>query len=325
MTYRHILDVDSLSKQEFLNLLGYGLSPLNVSLKGRLSAALLFEKPSNRTRHSMETAINKLEGFSVYVRKDEVDIGQRESIEDVTRTLACYHSVIAARVFSHTTLIKMAEILDLSGSSSSVVNLLSDYSHPQQAIADVLTIHSELKKRGVSFELSAGELESNKSIKVVYIGDFNNVTISLLKALTYLECSLVVCTPKGYGPSEDFIATHGEFAKNIVLSEDIDTAVSNADVLYTDTWVSMGQEEHAKDKLKDFAGFGLNTEVMAKAKQTAIFMHCLPAHRGFEVTDELIDSSFSVVFQQAAMRQNAAIASLLWLFKDQNTGEVKWP
>ncbi len=325
MSYRHILDVDSLSEDEFLTLVGYGVTLPTVDLSNELSAALLFEKPSNRTRHSMETAIHKLNGFGVYVRQDEVDMGKRESIEDVTRTLACYHSVIAARVFNHESLIKMCQVLDKVGSSTAVINLLSDYSHPQQAIADVLTISDELAKRNVKFSLNRENLDSNSTVKVVYVGDFNNVTVSLLKALTYLNCKLHIFCPLRYGPSDNFYETHPKFAQNIIAHGDLDSALSEADVVYTDTWVSMGEEDTAKTKLKAFEGLTLSSDSLTVSKESVIFMHCLPAHRGFEVTDDLMESSKSVVFQQAAMRQNAALATFIWLFKDQASGGNKWP
>jgi ornithine carbamoyltransferase len=325
MASRHLLDIDSLTQDEFLKLLSYGITTPEVDFKDRLCAALLFEKPSNRTRHSMETAIRKLNGFAVTVRKDEVDMGQRESLEDVTRTLACYHSVIAARVFKHETLVKMAECLKNAGSSTSVINLLSDDSHPQQALADVLTIHLELNKRGIEFNLSKEKLGSNEKVKVVYVGDFNNVATSLLKALKYLNTPLWVCTPQDHGPNQEFIDSNAPLKDFLKVEFDLQTALDNADVVYTDTWISMGQEDIAQKKLKDFAGFTLDLNSMKDAKSSAIFMHCLPAHRGYEVTDDLIESKKSVVFQQAYMRKTAAVASLLWLFLDGNTGENKWP
>ena len=246
---------------------------------------LIFEKPSLRTRASFEAGIRELGGGVTYFSAAENGrLGERESIPDYAHTLESYYSAIIARVFSHADLKQLAENTKIP-----VINALSDVEHPCQILADLVVISNHLKRL--------------ENFKLVFLGDGNNVAFSLALAAKILGFEFVLVGPKEY-----FLLD-----KNIQQTEDIAVALQNADVIYTDTWVSMGDEAEATARKKMFQPYQLNKKNLALAKPEAIVMHCLPAHRGQEITDEVIDSSQSVVFEQARSRLSAQKAVMIKL------------
>ncbi len=291
---RHLLEIDDLSASELRGLVELAKLPpekLDDSLL-RQGVACYFAKPSARTRNSTEVATIQLGGHPVYITDAEVQVDKRETAEDLIRTMAGYHSVFCGRVFSHSVLERMASVGVMP-----VVNLLSDEAHPLQAIADVLTIEAEY-----------GRIDGRR---VAYVGDANNVTRSLALAVGMLGGSVVVASPPQDGFSEadkDRIAASGcEVATVPNLTEVVDV-----DVIYTDTWVSMGQENEREERFQRFEGYQVNETVM-DANPDAIFMHCLPAHRDEEVSAAVLDGDRSRIWQQAANRLNAVRAVLAWL------------
>ncbi|MCE2531379.1 MAG: ornithine carbamoyltransferase [Acidimicrobiia bacterium] len=291
---RHVLDVDDLSTAEILNVLNRAKADDRVNtLEGR-GVALYFQKPSARTRHSAELAVVQLSGHPVTVTDTEVGIDTRESAEDLARTLACYHAIIGARVFDHRILERMAAV-----SPVPVVNLLSDRAHPLQALADLLTIHDEF-----------GSFEGRT---VAYVGDANNVASSLALGVGRTGVGFRIASPPGYGFGEDRLARLRAAGTEVHSFEDPRAAVAGADVVYTDVWASMGQEEEAAQRAQDFAGYTVTPELMDVAAPHAVFLHCLPARRGEEVAAEVIDGPRSRVWPQAANRMRAARGLFRWL------------
>ncbi len=270
------------------------------SVLAGLSIALLFEKPSLRTRVSFDVAARQLGGHAVYLSPQEVGLGRRESIPDVAHTLEQMVHAIVARTFLHATLEELA-----AAAAVPVINALSDASHPCQALADYLTMR-EIKGR------VAG-------LRVAYVGDGNNVAHSLILAGALLGARVVVASPAGHEPASDVVAwarAH-EVEPGIgcrVTTNPIE-AVTGADVVYTDTWISMGQEGETDSRRREFAGFTIGEDLFKRANRDAIFMHCLPAHRGEEVDAKVIDSSRSVVFRQAENRLHAQKALLVALLR----------
>ena len=293
---RHFLDVDDLQPSELARILNLAADPKPPQVLAGKGAALLFEKPSARTRSATEMAVVQLGGHPVYIGPAEVGLDERESVEDVTRTLACYNAVIGARVFAHSTVNRMAAVSDVP-----IVNLLSDQAHPTQAVADLLTIRAEL-----------GHLEG---LSLAYIGDANNVARSLAYAAGLSGMALRIASPEGYGFSESDLRPMRRRGCEPVQVSKPDEAVAGADVVYTDVWASMGQEDEAAKRRQDFAGFTVNRALMARAAPEAVFLHCLPAHRGEEVDARVIDGPRSRVWPQAANRMNAARGLLLWLME----------
>jgi ornithine carbamoyltransferase len=298
---RHLLDVDDLGPQgleEVLELAELDPTALSSVLSGR-GVAMVFEKPSNRTRNSTEMAAVALGAHPVYIQGSEVGIGVRESAADVARTLACYHAVICARVIDHTTLGHMATALDAGGVDVPVVNLLSDRAHPVQALADLLTLRqlfgSTLRDRTVAF-----------------VGDANNVWRSLALCCAMAGVPTRVATPAGYGPSPEDVDQVRAAGGRLEISDDAREAASGADVLYTDVWTSMGQEDESERRHRDFARFAIDEDLLASAAPEAVVLHCLPAHRGLEVSDGVIDGPRSRVWQQAANRMHVMRGVLAW-------------
>jgi ornithine carbamoyltransferase len=288
---RDFLDVDDLSAAELATVLDLAeLADPPPVLTGQ-GVALLFEKPSARTRHSSEMAVVQLGGHPVTAREEEVGLDVRETTEDVARTLACYHAAIAARVYEHTKLERMAAAVDVP-----VINLLSDRSHPCQALADVLTIRQVL-----------GSLQGRV---VTYVGDGNNVARSLAQAGALVGAEVRVASPPGY----ELEGTTAE------LFHDPRAAVKGADVVYTDVWTSMGQETEAVARREAFAGFTIDGRLMDEAAPDAIFLHCLPAHRGEEVSAEVLEGSRSNIWRQAENRMHALRGLLLFLFGAMEVG-----
>ena len=248
--------------------------------------ALVFQKPSARTRNSTEMAVVQLGGHPVYIQKVEVGIDTRESAEDVARTLACFHSIIAARVMDHRHLVRMAEATDVP-----VANLLSDSDHPFQAFADLLTVKQLL-----------GRLDG---ARIAYVGDAdNNVARSLAQACVAVGAELTLASPEGYQLSD---APYG--VRHVT---DPAEAVEGAEIVYTDVWVSMGQDEEAEARRQALAAWQVNEALMAKAPG-AFFLHCLPARRGEEVTHNVMESTQSAVWRQAGNRMHTARGALAWL------------
>jgi ornithine carbamoyltransferase len=284
---RHLLEVDDLRPDELRAVLDLAEVPCPPQVLAGQGMGLLFEKPSARTRHSMEMAVVQLGGHPAYIQGNEVGLDVRESVEDVTRTLACYYAALGARVFDHATVERMAA-LDVVP----VVNLLSGSSHPMQALADLLTVRQ-------AFSSLAGR-------SVAYVGDGNNVCRSLALGAAMAGMDVRLACPAGYGLSDadiDRVAVHGSVP---LRTTDPAVAVKDADVVYTDVWVSMGEEREAATKRDALAGYRVTSSLLAEAAPDAIFLHCLPAHRGEEVDGDVIDGERSRVWQQAANRMHAA-------------------
>lgn len=298
---KHLLRIDDLTPDELLAVLelsGQPADTLGSPLTG-CGVALLFEKASARTRNAMEMAVAQLGGHPVYIRPEEVGLDERESTEDVLRTLACYHSVVAARTKSHAQLERMAAL-----DAVPVVNLLSDLAHPTQALADLLTIKSCVRGQA----------------KVAFVGDANNVWRSLAIGCAMAGIATTIASPQQHGPTDADLArikAAGARAQSPVadplVTDSPAQAVSGANVVYTDVWTSMGQEDERAQRQRAFAGYQVDAALMAAAAPDAIFMHCLPANRGEEVTDEVIDSAASVVWRQAANRLATARGWLAYL------------
>jgi ornithine carbamoyltransferase len=267
------------------------------SLKGK-TLAMIFEKPSLRTRVTFDVGIHQLGGFSIYLSPAEISLGKRESVADVARNLERMVQGIMARTFSHRLVEELAQYAHIP-----VINGLTDFNHPCQAMADYMTI-LEIKK-----EL-AGK-------KVAYVGDGNNVAISLIKGAARLGVHLAVATPAGYEPNAEVVQwariTGKETGCRIDLTQDPVAAVKDADAVYTDVWTSMGQEAESALRLEVFRPFQVDEGLFAHARPDAIFLHCLPAHRGEEVSSAVIESPRSVVFQQAENRLHAQKAIMLTL------------
>jgi len=278
---KHLLAIRDLTAGDLRSILALSQQPAPRILQDK-GVALYFEKPSARTRNSMELATAQLGGHPVYLQPAELGIGTRESVEDVTRTLACYHAIVAARVFDHALLEQMAAV-----NAAPVLNLLSDVHHPLQALADLLTIEQLL-----------GRIEG---AKIAFVGEAHNVARSLAEGCALLGAEFVIASPDGYG-------FEGEDIRQVT---DPAEAVAGADIVYADVWVSMG-DEHCDDKLAALAPYQVNPALMDRAPN-AHFLHCLPAHRGEEVTAQVIDGPRSAVWRQATNRMHTARGAMLWL------------
>lgn len=303
---RHLLHLFDLSRDEILHLLkeaarlkelrrrGVRHSPLLGRVLG-----LLFEKPSLRTRVSFQTAMAQLGGASVFLTGKEVGLGSRESLADIARTMGQYVDAIVLRTFSHATVEGFAE-----HSPCPVINGLSDYYHPCQALGDLLTIQE------VFGNLSGRTL--------VFVGDGNNVARSVAIGCGKLGLRFVLAAPDGYAFDEPFLEQYRQQVPGgeIIQNGEPRHAVRDADVIYTDVWTSMGQEDEREQRLSRFAGYQVNAELMSEAPAHARVMHCLPAHRGEEITSDVLDSDRSVVFQQAGNRLHVQKALLAWLLGD---------
>lgn len=305
MTARHLLEIDDLAPAELDTILDLAEDPRPPATLAGLGVALLFEKPSARTRNSMEMAVVQLGGHPVTIRGEEVGLDGRESVEDVARTLACFHRIIAARVFDHRNLQRMAVALDEQHERHNhqggvtIVNLLSDQGHPMQALADLLTLRQHF-----------GRLEG---LQVAFVGDGNNVARSLALGCALAGASFRIASPAGYELPVHDVARVAAIGGSIDQVSTPQAAVAGADAVYTDTWTSMGQEEEASLRRAAFAGFTVDPDLMGQAAQGAVFLHCLPAHRGEEATSEVLDGPRSLIWQQAENRMHAARGALAWL------------
>ena len=270
----------------------------NAPLLKDKKLGMIFQKPSLRTRVSFERGMEHLGGSAMYIGPAEIGLGKRESIADVARVMAGYVDILMARVFDHNHVVELAKWADIP-----VINGLSDYNHPCQAMADVLTIQEEF-----------GRL---RGINVTYVGDGNNVAVSLMHACTKLGANFTIANPEGYGMPEDSIAEAREFASHsgseIKLLEDPYDAVQKADVIYTDTWTSMGQEDEIAKREAVFPPYQVNQKLVSEARDHVIVLHCLPAHRNHEITDEVADGPHSRLFPQAHNRMHAQKAILVKL------------
>lgn len=294
---RHLTEVDDLSSDELVAVLDAAeRASYPLVLAGR-GVGLLFEKPSARTRNSTEVAVAELGGHPVSMRGEEVGFDTRETVEDIARTLSCFHAAIAARVFDHSIVERLAR-----AASVPVVNLLSDAGHPTQALADVLTLRQELDRLD--------------GLAVAYVGDFNNVARSLALACALTGVSVAIAAPDGYGPTDEDLARVQRLGGEIRITHDPADAVRGVDAVYTDVWTSMGQEAEQSYRLAAFAGFRVTTALMAAAAPHAVFMHCLPAHRGEEVDADVVDGDSSVVWRQAANRLHVMRGFLLWAIEE---------
>jgi ornithine carbamoyltransferase len=305
---RNFFDLDGLSTEEWEHLLDLALHPPTPPPLAGRGVALLFQKPSARTRNSTEMAVIDLGGHPVYIQGTEVGLDVRETAEDVARTLACYHRVLCARVFEHSMLVRMAAALERSGFDVPVVNLLCDTAHPCQAVADVLTMREALGALG-------GRVLS-------YVGDANNMARSLAKAGLLEGMEVRFASPAAYTFSADELAELQAFADRVSrggtvqMTDDPAQAVKGAAVLYTDVWTSMGQEEERAARLAAFEGFTIDEDLVARASDDAVVLHCLPAHRGEEITDGVLEGSHSLVWRQAAHRRTAMRGVLSWVVED---------
>ncbi len=312
MTARHFLDVSELSRGELNEVVQLAESNSPTKALSEKSVALVFEKPSARTRSSTEVAVFKLGGHPVYIRAEEVGLDSRESVEDVARTLGCYYDVICARVVEHETLVRIAAALDSMDAQVPVVNLLSDLSHPCQALADLLTMRDLLAPLNRSESSLTGRTVS-------YVGDANNVCRSLVQVALAAGMDVRVASPEGYGLSEEVISSVSteDLPGSLEVFSDPTLAVRGADVVYTDVWTSMGQEDEAEERTAVFKAFSVDEKLMQAAGEDAYFMHCLPAHRGDEVSAGVIDGPQSAVWRQAAKRETAMVALLSWLKRER--------
>jgi ornithine carbamoyltransferase len=304
---KHLLKISDLTKEEILRIF-----VLTEDLKDKCAAgvrepllpgrvmALIFEKPSLRTRVSFQAGMAHLGGSSMMLG-DDVGFGKRERIDDFSRVLSEYVDVIVLRSNQHTTVESMAE-----HSSCSVINGLSELSHPCQALADLYTLREKL-----------GALED---VKLAWVGDANNVARSLAVGCGRLGVELSVATPPGYEFPAEFLAMLDQQCPGMKFSHSTDPreAVAGAMAVYTDVWASMGQESEQEQRRRDFAPYQVNAELMAAAPDGAMFMHCLPAHRGEEVSDEVLDGPHSVVVEQAANRMHVQKGVLVWLLAAQS-------
>lgn len=294
MTTRHLLHADDLTADELTTVLDAAERPRLPPVLAGKGAALVFEKPSSRTRNSTELAVAQLGGHPVSMAAGEVGIDVRETAEDLVRTLACYHAVVGARVFTHATLLRMAAV-----SPVPVLNLLSDEEHPLQALADLLTLRqhwSDLKGR-----------------RLAWVGDFNNTARSVALAATLSGVEVTVASPRGHGPDDADLERLGRAGATPLVTHDPTAAVAGVDAVLTDTWTSMGQEAEASHRRQVFAGYTVDGRLMDHAAAGAVFLHCLPAHRGEEVMAEVIDGPASLVWQQARNRLAVARSVLWWV------------
>jgi len=299
---KDLLSISDLSGNDILSLISDTVdikaSPW-LSILDRKILALIFEKPSLRTRASFEVAIRELGGQTIYLSPAEVGLGERESVADVARVLSRYVDAIVVRTFSHQTL----EIL-ANYSGAPVINALSDLEHPCQALADLVTIYEK-----------KGELAG---LTIAFFGDGNNVAHSLLLAASLTGVSFRIASPAGYAVQDRILHLAQGYAKDsgseILCTEEPQQAVREADIVYTDVWTSMGQEAEAEERRQVFGNYQVNNELLSLAKEDAILMHPLPAHRGEEVDTDILDSPQSVVFDQAENRmhlQKALLAQML--------------
>ena len=285
MNIRHCIKVDDFSKEEILDLFSLA-SDLKSKYRNKEefkpfnnhSLAMIFAKPSARTRVAFETGFSWMGGHAIYLAPQDIGLGKRESAADLAQLFSRYNDMIMARVFNH------QDMLDFEKHATvPVINGLTDYNHPCQILADIFTVWEQKK-------------DSFDNLKIVYIGDGNNIVNSWVRVASVLPFEFVCVCPEGYSPDADTIKFANDVGiSNVSVSHSLDS-VHNADVIYTDVWASMGQKEEIDERIKIFSPFQVNSELVKNAKDDYLFMHCLPAERGREVTDNVIDSDNSIVF-----------------------------
>jgi len=300
MKTKDLITLDSLSPGDISGIMKLARKLKKAPLSRKKACrdktlALLFQKPSNRTRISFEVAMVHLGGYVMYLSPREIEMGRRESVKDVARVISRYVDGIVARVFAHRDVTELARYSDVP-----VINGLSDLEHPCQALSDIFTVMEKMK--------------ALKNVTIAYIGDGNNVLNSLLVACAKTGVNMKIATPDAYRlPKEIYEKAAGIAEENGAVFKVFDDpyeAVQNSDIIYTDVWVSMGQEAEREKRLKDFARFQVNEKLLLAAKKDVLLMHCLPAHRGEEIT-EVIDSKNSIVYDQAENRMHVQKAILL--------------
>ena len=305
MMPKDIISISDLRRKEILQLLDLsaelkvkrGKDPMQALLSNR-SLAMIFEKPSTRTRVSFEVAMTELGGHALYLNSDDLQLGRSETICDTAMVLSRYVHAITARVYSHETVLELAKCADIP-----VINALSDAEHPCQLLADLLTI----RERKGDFQ----------GLRVAWIGDGNNVCNSLILASAITDMHLSVACPAGYEPDRTVLRHARELDGDVMVVNDPKEAASGADVLYTDVWVSMGDEKEEGERLRDFDGFQINENLLNHANPDCIVLHCLPAHRGQEITGEVLDGAHSAVLDQAENRLHVQKALLVMLMAGQ--------
>jgi ornithine carbamoyltransferase len=299
---RDFLNLGSLSAGEITGLLRLA-SRLKSELKNSMehhylrgrTLAMIFQKPSLRTRLTFETGMAQLGGHAIYLALDDIGIGERESVKDVARNLSRWVDLIMIRTFSHGTCVELAR-----EASVPVINGLTDLLHPCQLMGDLQTLSERYRDL--------------RKIKVAFVGDGFNLAQSWIEAATLIHFELRVACPSGYEPGRSFVERLQQEPSSFLTSDPVE-AVQDADVVYTDTWTSMGQESEVVKRRRDFQNFRVNSKLLKGAHANAIVMHCLPAHRGEEITDEVLDGPQSVVLEQAENRLHAQKAIMLWLLR----------
>ena len=303
---KDFLHVNDLSKDEF-----YELIELSKWIKSKIknndsyspmknkSMAMIFAKPSARTRVSFETGFYRLGGHALYLGPNDIGIGKRESVADVARVLSRFNDIIMARLFDHKHIVELANF-----ASVPVINGLTDFNHPCQIMADILTV---IEKK-----------EDTHNLKISYIGDGNNIVHSWLELAMVIPLNFNIICPDNFKPDMNlFEKVRKKSVSTVTLSHDPVSGIKNSDVVYTDVWASMGQKEEAEKRRLAFKDFQVNDNLMSNANSDAIFMHCLPAERGVEVTDSVCDSAKSVIFDQAENRMHAQNAIILNLMHEE--------
>jgi len=295
----HLISISDLSKEDILRLLDIAEAfrvkrgSHGQPLQGK-SLAMIFEKPSTRTRVSLEVAAAELGAHPLYLSAGELQLGRGETVADTARVLSRYVSGITARVFSHNTVVQLA-----THASVPVINALSDWEHPLQILADLLTMRQRFSRL--------------QGLRLAWIGDGNNVCNSLILASAILGMEITAASPPGYRPKPEILEQAKELGGRPVVVVEPAEAAKGADVLVTDTWVSMGDEGEEAERLRVFGRYQVNSELLRLAAPEAIALHCLPAHRGQEITDEVMDGPQSAVFDEAENRLHTSKAVMAWL------------
>ncbi|EMA40880.1 ornithine carbamoyltransferase [Halobiforma nitratireducens] len=301
-TVRHFLEIDDVSTDELRAILDRADEYKRAQADGQdhedlegQTLGMIFQKPSTRTRVSFETGLTQLGGHAVFLGEDDIQLGRGEPLKDTSRTLSRYVDAVMARVFKHENIEVFADYADVP-----VVNGLTDDAHPCQTLADLQTIR----------ELEGGF----EDVEAAWIGDGNNVAQSFTVGCALTDIDLTVATPDGYGLDDDVVERARQLGGDPTLTDDPVAAASGADVIYTDVWISMGQEDERDVRMNAFEGFQVCSDLLSQAPDASV-MHCLPAHRGEEITDEVIESDRSIVFDQAENRLHAQKALLSWLLE----------
>jgi ornithine carbamoyltransferase len=313
---QHLLAIDDVS-EDFLDIINWGIEfkklwksgdeiAMNFMPLDTMSIGSIYEKPSTRTRISFEVGINRLGGYPLTLLKNDIQLGTSETVGDTAMVLSRFLDGITYRCFGHADVVELAENSDVP-----VINALSDKHHPCQAAADLMTVLEHFPERA--------------GLKVAWVGDGNNVLHDLMLACAILGIDCHYAIPKGYEPDNDIVSRAENFAQKngseMIATNDPAQAVAGANVIYTDVFISMG-EENLKNKINDFDGFQINMELLSGANKNWAFMHCLPAHRGDEVTDEVMDHTQSIVFDQAENRMWAQMSLLAYLISPDAWGAM---